>query len=689
MGPTRRLAFVSMFVCLLAACASHADQEGGEPVGQVVSALSQSDTLTLTSSSGIDARRTSLITFVWGQSSLPTTVATPQALSAICSTSGLPTLNPATELRIGMLQGQEAFACHLRPVQSNGRLVILHHGHACSLADGTSPFFDDNHYGLYRTMYHLLNDGFGVLFVYMPRFRPGDCPGSANPHLSMVNLQPSPGTGSSLQYFLTGTLGALNYVQNLGLYQEFNMVGLSGGGWTTAWYAALDTRIKMSFVLSGAMPFQFWPPGSDSQDEQTFHGYYDNRTGYRDLFIMGAHGVGRRQIHVLRRNDTCCFSAGIPDIVPPWNLPSGTWADNVHAYEAQIRNGLVNMGSNGMFRVEIDDTNTPEHTISRNTVTNVVLSELEGARRHVGAADAADAFARGANGNLWRLNSSGVWGDTGLAMVGVPAVLHVPGTGQHSIDVFYRDRENRLMRGFPNAQGVWTSAALSGTVISDPATISRGSGLWDVVAFGGDYRLYRWSSGFSGIESVSSTAQGLGTPSLITSLGTPSSILDIFFRGLGDGVYTMAWNGSTWSNDATLQTGAILGFPNALPSALGTQRVYALGHDGQLYENSKLGPNPWNNWSSISAATGTTATKLGGSPSVHPAGGTIAASVRALSGNLVVFALPGSSWTFTNAGGTMVGTPTRVPTGSWVQAPANNLWFNGSQGWISRNGWFE
>jgi hypothetical protein len=627
---------------------------------------SPADNLTLITANQVDVRRQSLINFVWGQTALPTTTATAEPPTAICANSGLPNLSSTTQLRVDMTNSQQAWACHLAPAQSNGRLVILHQGHGCGMADGTDPFYDDNGGGMQRTAYHLLNEGFGVLYVNMPRYRPGDCPSGVDPHQGMLSLTPP--QGSSIQYFLTGALAGLNSVQ--GSYHDVNMIGLSGGGWTTAWYAALDTRVKMSFVVSGAMPFQFWPSNT-AVDEQRHAPYYQS-TGYKDLFLMGAHGPGRRQISVVRRQDTCCFS-------PSWNLSNGqTWANNVHGYESEIRTALVNMSSQGMFRLEIDDSSQQSHTISRNVVTNVILAELQGARRHVGAADASDAFARGANGNLWRRTSAS-WSDTGLAAVGVPSVIKVSGT----LNLFFRNRENQLIRATPNGSG-WTSAALGGSIISDPSAVSRDGSTWDVIGFGGDYKLYAWSSQSAGGVLVSASAMGLGTPSLVSNAANTNELYS-FFRGLGNGAYAVTSNGSGWSIDTGLQPGVMRGFPAGAQATLGIRRVYAYGTTGQLFENTK-GAGAWAGWSSISAAAGATNESLVGSPSTALTSNGV--SVRTNAGNLGQFSIAGSTWSFSNRGGGMVGSPTRVPTGSWARAPDNSLWFNGTA-WSPFGGWLE
>ena len=38
-------------------------------------------------------------------------------------------------------------------------------------------------------------------------------------------------------------------------FKRYSMIGLSGGGWTTVVYAAIDERISDSFSVAGSIPF--------------------------------------------------------------------------------------------------------------------------------------------------------------------------------------------------------------------------------------------------------------------------------------------------------------------------------------------------------------------------------------------------------------------------------------------------
>lgn len=55
-------------------------------------------------------------------------------------------------------------------------------------------------------------------------------------------------TGSPIKFFLEPTAETLNYLKAQG-YADFAMTGLSGGGWTTMLYSAIDPTIRQSFPV--------------------------------------------------------------------------------------------------------------------------------------------------------------------------------------------------------------------------------------------------------------------------------------------------------------------------------------------------------------------------------------------------------------------------------------------------------
>ena len=65
---------------------------------------------------------------------------------------------------------------------------------------------------------------------------------------------PSPLPGDHpLRYFIEPVVLTANYAVAQG-YEEINMAGLSGGGWSTTFAPAVDKRIKRSFPIAGSVP---------------------------------------------------------------------------------------------------------------------------------------------------------------------------------------------------------------------------------------------------------------------------------------------------------------------------------------------------------------------------------------------------------------------------------------------------
>jgi len=58
---------------------------------------------------------------------------------------------------------------------------------------------------------------------------------------------------SPLRYFMEPTYLTVNYAKAAG-YEQIYMAGLSGGGWSTTFAAAIDKRIDASFPIAGSLP---------------------------------------------------------------------------------------------------------------------------------------------------------------------------------------------------------------------------------------------------------------------------------------------------------------------------------------------------------------------------------------------------------------------------------------------------
>jgi hypothetical protein len=155
------------------------------------------------------------------------------------------------ELRIEMAYGVVPLAHHpiARSSEPTPCLVIYHHGH-------DEPFTA----GL-RTITHFLEEGCDVLALSMPLTGRNSQPSSTwkesdrwqlSTHNALELLE-SPDF-SPLSYFVEPTLAALNHALSRSDYARIGMIGISGGGWTTTIYAALDPRVQGSYSVAGSLP---------------------------------------------------------------------------------------------------------------------------------------------------------------------------------------------------------------------------------------------------------------------------------------------------------------------------------------------------------------------------------------------------------------------------------------------------
>lgn len=220
--------------------------------------------------------------------------------------SPFPEATAATQLATG--------AHLLTTATPNGKLAIYHSGHKETVLEGGR-----------HTIRAMLTAGFDVLALSMP----------AEPHNRFAN------TARPLRPFLEPVALSLNYALARTPYTEVVMAGLSGGGWTTVVYAALDTRIDRSYPIAGSWPFYLRKLRADSAGdfEQQLPGL---DVGYLDLYLLAA-SEGREQLQIFNRADPCCFSGELP-----------------LTYHAEVKRRAEELG--GTFGMVIDAND--EHTLS-------------------------------------------------------------------------------------------------------------------------------------------------------------------------------------------------------------------------------------------------------------------------------------------------------------------------------------
>lgn len=179
------------------------------------------------------------------------------------------------------------------------------------------------------TIRAMLRAGYDVLALDMP----------AGPHERFAEEQ------YPLRPFIAPVAEAINFAVVRKPYREIVMTGLSGGGWTTVVYAALDPRIDRSYPVAGSWPFPLRRDEASRGDfEQRLPGL---SVGYLDLYLMAA-SDGRQQVQVFNLDDPCCF-AGRGSL----------------SYEEPMANRALALGGSFGVVVVANDTHSVQRSLAR------------------------------------------------------------------------------------------------------------------------------------------------------------------------------------------------------------------------------------------------------------------------------------------------------------------------------------
>jgi len=256
----------------------------------------------------VQDKRKAFIRFVFGPNGFPFQKLPNKIEKSITDSDfdSLANLKRIDKLTIEMEWGLNSIAYHFIPVNSNNELVIYHQGHDGKFSLGV------------HTIQAFLEKGYSVIGLSMPVKGMNRKPVIQLPrfgkmvissHFQFGYLQPKSG-GHPVKYFLEPVAAVANYAQKFH-YKRIIMIGISGGGWTTTVYSAIDPRIQRSYPVAGS-----WPIYLRARDEHNTSSWGDYEqyvpqvyriANYPELYIMGAFGNGRSQLQILNEFDACCF----------------------------------------------------------------------------------------------------------------------------------------------------------------------------------------------------------------------------------------------------------------------------------------------------------------------------------------------------------------------------------------------
>lgn len=296
------------------------------------------------------AKRESLINYIWPRDGFPYEER-PKVETAIKDSRyiDIDNLERIDKVTVNMDYGINSIAYLFMPHTPHKTLIIYHQGHDGDFIQGRN------------TIQYFIERNYPVLAFSMPLLGMNDQPIVDIPNLGMIKLKnhndliylESP-KFSPVKFFVEPIAVSLNYMDELG-FDSYVMIGISGGGWTTTLYSAIDGRILESYSIAGSVPtFLRSISGNQGDYEQRIPTLYDI-TNYLDLYILSSFGDNRKHVEIYNMYDPCCFGGDVSKI-----------------YENEIKSNMLKWNS-GKFMVYIDDTHK-EHKISQFSLDIIIDS---------------------------------------------------------------------------------------------------------------------------------------------------------------------------------------------------------------------------------------------------------------------------------------------------------------------------
>jgi len=253
---------------------------------------------------------------------------------------------------VNMEYGVDSKAYLFTPTNPNDSLIIYHHGHSNGFHDARNV----------QTFF--LNKGYSVLAFSMPLKGINNQPIVDHPDFGKIKLTShdmfvflESDQFSPIKYFVEPIFISLNYVDTNYNFDSYHMLGISGGGWTTTLYSALDDRISASYSIAGSVPIYLRSIPENLGDYEQITPDLYRIAEYLDLYVMAAYGDHRKHMQIFNKYDPCCFGG----------LVSKT-------YENEVKSKISSLNE-GNFEIFIDESHR-EHKISDISL-NYIYNDLQ------------------------------------------------------------------------------------------------------------------------------------------------------------------------------------------------------------------------------------------------------------------------------------------------------------------------
>ena len=293
-----------------------------------------------------------LINYIWGYDTLEYD-SLPDKIEKNISDerfSDLKNLKQIDQITISMDYGVNSKPYLFVPITSNNKLVIYHQGHGGDFLIGKN------------TIQYFLDNNFSVLAFSMPLIYPNNQPvvilenfGNLilNSHDDFRFIESE--NFSPIKFFVEPITISLNYIDKTYNFESYDMVGISGGGWTVTLYSAIDDRISQTYSVAGSLPIYLRSIPENRGDYEQWQPDLYQIANYLDLYIMGSFGENRKFVQIFNKYDSCCFSGTL-----------------YTSYEDEIKKTISELNK-GHFEIYLDDSHK-SHKISELGLTIIINS---------------------------------------------------------------------------------------------------------------------------------------------------------------------------------------------------------------------------------------------------------------------------------------------------------------------------
>lgn len=207
-------------------------------------------------------------------------------------------------LRVDMPYGVTSQVYHLHAEKPRSCLMLYQEGHRVSFLE-RKRFLD-----------RLTADGCDVLALSLPLTGGMNSrPLVDHPRLGRVLLNDpddlqllDSAAYSSLAYFITPLVAALNHALDETSYQRVGATGFSGGGWAVQVLAALDPRVQSTYSVAGSSPAAVHAAKPEWGSPEQREGRFYEIVNYPELYVMAADRPGRSHVQFFNETDPCCFA---------------------------------------------------------------------------------------------------------------------------------------------------------------------------------------------------------------------------------------------------------------------------------------------------------------------------------------------------------------------------------------------